>query len=136
MKNPVRAPSVLFRCAVVICALFFVGFSPATPTANASALDAIVGIEGHDDWPAARHDSPGSEQSGSDHCHPGLDCLLAAVFAGGNGLIAHTTNVTREPGFGDLTLAGGTPPFEPPPPRVLSGNTGISENTQDTKDKT
>ncbi|MHC4434196.1 MAG: hypothetical protein ACYTBS_20320 [Planctomycetota bacterium] len=119
-----------------MCALFFVGFSPATLAANASALDAMVDVEGHNDWLTVNHDRSKLEWPVSDHCHPALDCSLTAVLAGGAALIAHTTNVTREPSFGDLTLTGGAPTFEPPPPRLLSENTGNSENTQDSKDKT
>lgn len=136
MKNPVRKSFALFRCAAVMCALFFVGFSPATLAANASAPDAMVDVEAHNARPTVNHDRSKFEWPVSHHCHPALDCSLTAVFAGAAGLIAHRTNVTREPGFGDFSLAGRTPSFEPPPPRLLSGNTGNSENTQDTKDKT
>lgn len=110
----------LVQCASVVCALLLLGLTPDTGAAGADGwIIAVVAEEPHSQG-HQKHGLVGGEAPVSSHCHPGLDCSLAAVVVAGPELAARTENVTRQPGFRDLALSGGTPSFDPPPPRRVS----------------
>jgi len=120
MGQTLRKSLGLVQCAALACALLLLGFSPDTGAAGAGGVFVEPVAEERHSHPHEEDRRVGDKAPAPGHCHPGLDCALAAVVVGGPELIARSGNVTREPGFRDLELTGGTPSFDPPPPRWLS----------------
>jgi hypothetical protein len=119
MGRELRRLLALAQCAAVACAVVFLGFTPGTGGAGAGG-HIIAAVEEHHPRAHNEHGWDGNERAVPSHCHPGLDCSLAAVFIGGSGLTAQSANATWEAGFHDLELSGDAPSFDPPPPRRVS----------------
>jgi len=119
MGQMLRRLLTLAQCAAVACAVALLGLTPGTGAAGAGD-QIIAAADEHHPRANDAHGRDGEETAVPSHCHPGLDCSLAAVFIGGSGLTARTSHATRERGFHDLELSGGAPSFDPPPPRRVS----------------